>query len=151
MFQSSRHLTNTEMASRARATSGNAVRTAVAMAAANCKNRQLGMARRWAGSTEAPIASNNTITTTSSSGSDGAGQDRSSVRGKTRRLDQLRAQLQQDEVAVATAKSSVVSRTAATVNANRTFAIETYGCQMNVSDSEIVRYVVVSGHWTRRR
>jgi tRNA A37 methylthiotransferase MiaB len=28
-----------------------------------------------------------------------------------------------------------------------TFAIETYGCQMNVSDSEIVRSILVSNGW----
>lgn len=32
--------------------------------------------------------------------------------------------------------------------ANKTFAIETYGCQMNVSDSEVVRSILLQDGWS---
>ena len=85
-----------------------------------------GGSRRWAGSN---------ITITSTAGGGGGGHGRGSVGGKRRRLAKLREQLRQEQDTTAQVNTSAP----ANVDSNRTFAIETYGCQMNVSDSEVVR------------
>jgi hypothetical protein len=65
------------------------------------------------------------------------------------RLDELRQALAKEEGAKQTAPAG--SETAATATAavvpRGTFAIETYGCQMNVSDSEIVRAILLTDGW----
>ena len=75
------------------------------------------------------------ITITSTAGGGGGGHGRGSVGGKKRRLEQLREQLRQETT------PGKKPSAPANLDANRTFAIETYGCQMNVSDSEVVRFV----------
>jgi tRNA-2-methylthio-N6-dimethylallyladenosine synthase len=59
-------------------------------------------------------------------------------------LDNLRQKLAEEFLATKAEQDQPILHRAE----KRTFAIETYGCQMNVSDSEVVRAILLKDGWT---